>query len=49
MNKFEQMDDIRQMILICVIVILMGLVPIMSMWIPQIYENRELEVTNINF
>lgn len=49
MENKKQMDDITQMALICVVVVLMGLVPILSMWIPQVYANSQLEITSVNF
>lgn len=49
MKETKQMDDVKQMALICVVVVLMGLVPILSMWIPQAYADSQLEITNVNF
>lgn len=46
---WDNMDDVKQMILICVVLFLLGATPMLSAWIPQMYADSQLEVVNVNF
>jgi len=48
-KAWDNMDDVKQMVLICVVVFLLGAMPILSKWVPQMYADSQLEVTNVNF
>jgi hypothetical protein len=48
-KSWDNMDDVKQMVLICLVVFLLGAMPMLSAWIPQMYANSQLEVVNVNF